>query len=114
MMCGTYGVITVITAFHQCQSEGKTKIPRVPVAFRTTLCQWVEAAIAGYGNKSKLSFQYVLTEALLMAANAIRGRGIRKAKTSSTGFDYPGRNIQLVWDNQQILKVTNFDDVNRL
>jgi hypothetical protein len=75
----------------------------------------VEACIAGYGNKQVSSpFETAgpLTEALLMANLAIRGNDIRTPRTGRAGFDYPGRNIKLLWDNQN-MRVTNFDDVNQ-
>jgi hypothetical protein len=53
-----------------------------------------------------------LTEMLCMANLAIRGINIRKPRTTGTGFDYPGKNIKLLWDNEQ-MRVTNFDDVNQ-
>jgi hypothetical protein len=53
-----------------------------------------------------------LTEALLMANLAIRGFDIRKPKADGKGFDYPGRNIKLLWDNAN-MRVTNFEDVNQ-
>jgi hypothetical protein len=53
-----------------------------------------------------------LTEALLMANLAIRAHDIRKPRANGNGFDYPGRNIKLLWDNNA-MKVTNFDDVNQ-
>ena len=77
--------------------------------------QWVEGAIAGYGkNEMSSPFEIAgpLTEALLMANLAIRGFDIRKPRANGRGFDYPGRYIELLWDNEN-MKVTNFDDVNQ-
>ena len=53
-----------------------------------------------------------LTEALLMANLAIRGNDLRVPRQNGNGFNYPGRNIKLIWDNQN-MKVTNFDEVNQ-
>ena len=53
-----------------------------------------------------------LTEALLMANLAIRGYDIRKPKASGEGYDYPGRSVKLLWDNQN-MRITNFDEVNQ-
>jgi hypothetical protein len=47
-----------------------------------------------------------------MANLAIRANDIRKPRATGNGFDYPGRNIKLLWDNAA-MKVTNFDDVNQ-
>ena len=76
--------------------------------------QWVEAAIAGYG-KNELSSPFEiagpLTEALLMANLAIRGADIQR-KGADGKITYPGRYTKLLWDND-LMKVTNFDDVNQ-
>lgn len=98
-------------------SEVKVKqtIARVPNGAEGHYAQWVEGAIAGYGKKelsSPFEIAGPLTEALLMANLAIRGNDIRKAKAAGNGFDYPGRNIKLLWDNQN-MNVTNFDEVNQ-
>lgn len=71
--------------------------------------QWVEACLAGYGNmKVSAPFEISgpLTEALLMANLAVRGADLRIDNR------YPGRNLKLLWDNDN-MKVTNFDDVNQ-
>jgi hypothetical protein len=47
-----------------------------------------------------------------MANLAIRAHDIRKPRADNKGFEYPGRNIQLLWDNKN-MKITNFDDVNQ-
>ncbi len=47
-----------------------------------------------------------------MANLAIRGFDIRKPKEDGKGFNYPGRYVKLLWDNDN-MKVTNFDDVNQ-
>ena len=75
----------------------------------------VEAAIAGYGKKevsSPFDTAGPLTEALLMANLAIRGYDIRTPKASGEGYDYPGRSVKLLWDNDN-MRVTNFDAVNQ-
>jgi hypothetical protein len=54
-----------------------------------------------------------LTEALLMGNLAIRSFDVRKPREGKPDqFDYPGRNIKLVWDGAN-MKVTNFDDANQ-
>ena len=71
--------------------------------------QWVEACLAGYGNKevsAPFEISGPLTEALLMANLAIRGADMRIENR------YPGRNLKLVWDNDN-MRVTNFDEVNQ-
>jgi hypothetical protein len=47
-----------------------------------------------------------------MANLAIRGADIRVPRPNSTSFNYPGRNIKLLWDNDN-MKVTNFEEVNQ-
>ncbi|MBA3675411.1 MAG: gfo/Idh/MocA family oxidoreductase, partial [Chitinophagaceae bacterium] len=93
----------------------KQRMVRVPDSTNGHYAQWVEACIAGYGNKEVSSpFETAgpLTEALLMANLAIKAYDIRKPKATGKGFDYPGRYIKLLWDNDN-MKVTNFDDVNK-
>lgn len=82
---------------------------RVPGGSSGHYAQWVEACIAGYGNKEvSAPFEIAgpLTEALLMANLAIRGSDMRIENR------YPGRNLKLLWDNEQ-MKVINFDHVNQ-
>ncbi len=85
------------------------KYERVPGGIAGHYAQWVEACIAGYGNKpvsAPFEISGPLTEALLMANLAIRGAGL------NIDGKYPGRNRQLLWDNEN-MKVTNFDAVNQ-
>ena len=75
----------------------------------------MEAAIAGYGKKelsSPFEIAGPLTESLMMANLAIRANDIREARADGKGFTYPGRYIELLWDNDN-MKVTNFDAVNQ-
>jgi hypothetical protein len=93
----------------------KQTIARVPGQAEGHYAQWVEAAIAGYGNKEvSAPFETAgpLTEALLMANLAIRGYDIQKPKATGQGFDYPGRFIKLLWDNDN-MRVTNLDEANQ-
>ena len=93
----------------------KQKMARVSGGADGHYGQWVDACIAGLGNKpvsSPFETAGPLTEALLMANLAIRGFDIRKSKADGNGFNYPGRYIKLLWDNNN-MKVTNFDDVNQ-
>lgn len=116
MMCATYG------ADPQLLPTSKTKttvVPqkyaRVPGGAEGHYAQWVEAAIAGYGNKevsSPFEIAGPLTEALLMSNLAIRGIDIRVPKQNGRGFDYPGRNLELIWDPKN-MRVTNFDLANQ-
>jgi predicted dehydrogenase len=117
MMCGTYGANPQLLPTSRTKEVTvKQTIARVPGGAEGHYAQWVEACIAGYGNKevsSPFSTAGPLTEALLMANLAIRGADVRKPRTDGrTGFTYPGRNIKLVWDNNN-MRVTNFDDVNQ-
>lgn len=116
MMCGTYGANPrLLPLSRNTEVSVPQKIPRVPGGANGHYAQWVEGAIAGYG-KNQLSSPFEiagpLTEALLMANLAIRGNDIRVPRASSKGFDYPGRYIELIWDNND-MKVTNFDAVNQ-
>ncbi len=114
MMCETYGANPkLLPLSRNTEVSVPKKIARVPGGANGHYAQWVEGAIAGYG-KNQLSSPFEiagpLTEALLMSNLAIRGNDIRVAK--GNGFNYPGRNIELIWDNKN-MKVTNFDDVNK-
>jgi predicted dehydrogenase len=117
MMCGTYAEYPSLLPTSKNQ---ETKVPqtikRVPGGSEGHYAQWVEACQAGYG-KMELSSPFdmagPLTEAILMGNLAIRSYDIRKPKADKPNqFDYPGRNIQLVWDGAN-MKVTNFDEANQ-
>lgn len=116
MMCGTYAENPQLLPTSKTK---ETKVPqrykRVPGGASGHYAQWVEACIAGYGNmevSSPFDIAGPLTEALLMSNLAIRGFDIRVPKKDGRGFDYPGRNRELVWDNDN-MRVTNFDLANQ-
>ena len=116
MMCGTYGAIPRLLPTSKTeQVKVKPKYPRVKNGAGGHYAQWVEACLAGYGKmevSSPFEIAGPVTESLLMANLAIRAHDIRKPKADGKGYDFPGRNIKLVWDNKN-MKVTNFDDVNQ-
>jgi Asp-tRNA(Asn)/Glu-tRNA(Gln) amidotransferase A subunit family amidase len=97
------------------QVKVKQTLARVPGGAEGHYAQWVEGAIAGYGNmKMSSSFDLAgpLTEAVLMANLAIRVADIPEPRKTGKGFDYPGANTKLLWDNQN-MRVTNFDKANQ-
>lgn len=98
-MCGTYGANPQLLPISKTKEvQVKQRMTRVTGSAEGHYAQWVEACIAGHGNKEVSSpFETAgpLTEALLMANLAIRGIDIRKPKITDKGFDYPGRNIKL-------------------
>ncbi len=117
MMCSTYG------ANPQLLPTTKTKeakvpqtIQRVPGGSDGHYAQWVEACLAGYGKmevSSPFEIAGPLTETILMGNLAIRSHDIRTPrKDNPAQFDYPGRNIKLLWDGKN-MKVTNFDEANQ-
>ncbi|WP_316751341.1 Gfo/Idh/MocA family oxidoreductase [Pedobacter gandavensis] len=116
MMCDVYGANPRLLPLSR-NEEVKIKpgVERVIGGVDGHYWDWAEACIAGYGKK-KLSSPFEiagpLTETLLIANLAIRGTDIQKARQSGNGFDYPGRDIKLLWDKEN-LRVTNFDDVNQ-
>lgn len=116
MMCATYGANPqLLPTKRTAEIQVKQTLERVPGGAEGHYAQWVEACIAGHGNKKVSSpFETAgpLTEALLMANLAIRGFDIRVPKANSNDFVYPGRYIKLLWDNEN-MKVTNFDLVNQ-
>ena len=116
MVCGTYGADPKLLPTKRTNEvKVKQTIARVPGGAEGHYGQWVEACIAGFGKKevsSPFAIAGPLTEALLMANLAIRGFDIRTPRANGKGFDYPGRYIKLLWDNEN-MKVTNFDAVNQ-
>jgi predicted dehydrogenase len=116
MMCSTYSAEPRLLPLSRNEEvKVKQTIARVPNGANGHYAQWVEGCIAGYGKKEMSSpFEIAgpLTEALLMANLAIRAQDIRRSRGEGKGFDYPGRNIELLWDEKN-MKVTNFDEVNQ-
>jgi hypothetical protein len=116
MMCSTYGADPLLLPLSRNKDViVKQTIPRVPNGTQGHYAQWVEACVAGFGNKpvsSPFEIAGPLTEALLMANLAIRANDIRKPDASGKGFDYPVRYLKFLWDNKN-MRVTNFDDVNQ-
>jgi hypothetical protein len=114
MMADTYNLKARLLPLSRNEEvKVKQTIARVPGQMAGHYGQWVEACIAGYGKKelsSPFEKAVPLTESLLMANLAIRAHDIKKEVDGKTTF--PGRNIQLLWDNER-MKVTNFDDVNQ-
>ena len=116
MICDVYGAnprllpLTRTNEVRVRQSE-----ERVPGGVDGHYWSWVEACIAGYGKK-KLSSPFEiagpLTETLLIANLAIRGTDVQVPTADGKRFNYPGRDIKLLWDKQQ-LRVTNFDEANQ-
>ena len=93
----------------------KQTLTRVPGSADGHYAQWVEGAIAGYGKKemsAPFSVSGPLTEAILMANLAIRAADTPKPRANGRGFDYPGSNMKLIWDHQN-MRVTNYDEVNQ-
>jgi len=116
MMASTYSADPRLLPTSRTQEvKVKQKYERVPGQANGHYGQWIEACLAGYGNKQVSSpFEQAgpLTEALLIANLAIRGYDVQRPKSSGSGFDYPGRGVELIWDPKQ-MKVTNLEDVNR-
>ena len=119
MMCSTYGENPRLLPTSKTDEVNvPQQIERVPGGAEGHYAQWVEAAIAGYGKKelsSPFSIAGPLTETLLIANLAIRGIDIRKEMVNDRGetvYNYPGRDIKILWDAEQ-MKVTNFEEANR-
>ena len=113
-MCDTYGLNPRLLPLTKNENLTITqKYSRVKDGSNGHYKQWVEAAIAGHGQKelsSPFEIAGPLTEALLMANLAIRGYDIQKEVNGKT--KYPGRSVKLLWDNDA-MRITNFDDVNQ-
>ncbi len=116
MMCGTYSDNPQLLPLSKtANAKVKQLYDRVPGGASGHYGQWVEACIAGYGNKEvSAPFETAcsLNEALHMANLAIRSFDIREAKADGKGFNYPGRYIKMLWDNDN-MKITNFDLANQ-
>lgn len=119
MMCGTYGRNPRLLPTSRTEEINVPQtVERVPGGESGHYAQWVEGAIAGYGKKQMSSpFEIAgpLTETLLIANLAIRGYDIRKPRTNEEGrtvYDYPGRDIKMIWDAEN-MRVTNFDEANQ-
>lgn len=116
MMCSTYDANPRLLPTSRTEEvKVKQRHKRVPGSAEGHYAQWVEACIAGHGNmevSSPFETAGPLTEALLMANLAIRGHDIKIPKADGKGFVYPGRNIKLLWDNDN-MRVTNLDEVNQ-
>src|ERR1700733_10277944 len=108
IMCGTYGAKPTLlptSRMSEVASIPQT-LARVPEGHYV---QWVNACIAGYGQKELSSpFDYAgpLTETILMGNLALLSYNIRGAN----GKGYPGRK-KLLWDAVN-MKITNFDEAN--
>ena len=119
MMAGTYGVDPKLLPTHL---TNEVKVPqtvaRVKGGEDGHYAAWVEAAIAGYGSaqakalSSHFDIAGPLTESVLMGNLAIRSYDIRHKNAKGDDFDYPGRNIKLMWDGPN-MKITNFDEANQ-
>jgi predicted dehydrogenase len=117
MMCGTYGMYPTLLPTSKTQEANVPQtIKRVPGGAEGHYAQWVEACLAGYGKmevSSPFEIAGPLTETVLMGNLAIRSQDIRKPKENAPNqFDYPGRNIKLLWDGAN-MKITNFDEANQ-
>lgn len=108
MMCGTYGADPTLlptSRMSEAQHVPRT-LPRVPEGHYV---QWVNACIAGYGQKELSSpFDYAgpLTETILMGNLALRTYNYKDA-----GGHFSGRK-KLLWDAAN-MKITNFDEANQ-
>lgn len=117
MMCGTYGINPqLLPTSRTKETVVPQTIARVPKGDEGHYAAWVEAAIAGYGSdaaknlSSHFDIAGPLTESVLMGNLAIRSYDIQKKKGND--ISYPGRNIKLLWDGDN-MKVTNFDEANQ-
>ena len=116
MVCDVYGANPRLLPLSRTNEvRVKQRAERVPGGVDGHYWSWVEACIAGYGKKelsSPFEIAGPLTETLLIANLAIRGTDVQIPRADGKGFSYPGRDIKLLWDKEN-LRVTNFDDVNQ-
>jgi len=116
MVCDVYGANPrLLPLSRNNEVRVKQSSERVPGGVDGHYWSWVEACIAGYGKKelsSPFEIAGPLTETLLIANLAIRGTDVQIPRADGKGFTYPGRDIKLLWDKEN-LRVTNFDPVNQ-
>ena len=116
MICDVYGANPRLLPLSRTNEvRVKQSVERVPGSVDGHYWSWVEACIAGYGKKqlsSPFEIAGPLTETLLIANLAIRGTDVQKPTADGKRFTYPGRDIKLLWDKEN-LRVTNFDEVNQ-
>lgn len=116
MLCDVYGGNPRLLPLSRTNEvRVKQSSERVPGGVEGHYWSWVEACIAGYGKKelsSPFEIAGPLTETLLIANLAIRGTDVQIPRADGKGFTYPGRDIKLLWDKEN-LRVTNFDPVNQ-
>jgi predicted dehydrogenase len=117
MMCSTYGAApSLLPTSRNNEINIPQTIKRVEGGADGHYAQWVEACLAGYGKmevSSPFDIAGPLTETVLMGNLAIRSQDIRKPREGKPDqFDYPGRNIKLLWDGTN-MRVTNFEDANQ-
>ncbi len=108
IMCETYGENPTLLPTSRTKEVNVPKtLARVPEGH---YIQWVNACIAGYGNKELSSpFEYAgpLTETILMGNLALRSYNIK----GPNGNGFPGRK-KLLWDAEN-MKITNYDEANQ-
>ena len=111
MMCSTYGANPQLLPTKRTKEVNIAKtINRVPEGH---YLQWVNACMKGYGKaycSSDFDIAGPLTESILMGNLALRSHMIRKG--SGSNYKYPGRNIKLLWDGEN-MQVTNFEAANQ-
>ncbi len=108
IMCNCYGAQPKLLPTSRMPEAANVPqtLARVPEGHYV---QWVNACIAGYGQKELSSgFEYAgpLTETILMGNLALRSYNIK----GPNGKGYPGRK-KLLWDAAN-MKITNFDEAN--
>lgn len=116
MICDTYGANPRLLPLSRTNEvHVKQRAERVPGGVIGHYSSFVEACKAGYGQK-KLSSPFEiagpLTETMLVANLAVRATDLQIPKADGTGVTYPGRELKLLWDHEN-MRVTNFDEVNR-
>ena len=116
MMCGIYGQDPQLLPLSRNKEDQTPRTtPLIPGGVDGHYWQWALAARAGYGKialASDFSIAGPLTETLLIANLSVRGTNIRLPQKDGKGYNYPGTDIKLLWDKQQ-MRVTNFDLVNQ-
>ncbi|MFM2281290.1 MAG: hypothetical protein RLZZ444_3521 [Pseudomonadota bacterium] len=122
MMVDSHGGNATLLPYSRMQEiEVKPVLARVPGGSEGHYAQWIEACLAGYGQRelsSPFEIGGPLSEMLLLGALSLRAGELRHPRPAdapflpgSDGFDYPGR-TRLLWDSAS-MKITNLDEANQ-
>lgn len=115
IMCGLFGLDAKLLPTNLM----KDFVPPPQTLTRITdshQVNWFKAIKTGEPASSNFDYSGPLSEAVLMGNLAIRSYDYRRLQAGKkegdwAPYDYPGRNLTLIWDGPN-MKITNFDEAN--